>query len=497
MFTQNRRKGNYDKTFEGKINMNAFAWCDNMDGLDLTQLYFGTESQIKGHAFFDCEGITELTIGDINDNQLGAGQYTIDKNAFEDCPIATLTLGDINTANAIGSAAFGDDLKDVTIGNVEAGDAAFAAATETAKGAFVFANVSGTTLNLAWNEKETGYLSSESPATKTIIPKGAFDFSAVTGLDKDGKAIANFVFPVINVGELKSQGGIFAEGAIIGKTIDEVNFKGDINTKGLNTHFIATETEPIEAKDAVYEMKQVDKIYDESDADHTAPTGAAVKEDVAEAGAGDFVRTNDGIKKVETAYVAGEEFTYWGAQTGETGEGVAEGAAVIFTEDQVNALGGSFGDGIGEYMEIGDDEYARVFSGSAAEDATFEQEDGDEKKTYTRAEVEAEGGEAGSEEYPASGEADLYWHLLEPAVEAGDQPINELRSVVFEGDIKTKGITNMTNGERPDVAKGPFSNFPNLVTVTFNGMLSENAVDANTFACYCIYVIRKYRAARN
>ncbi len=482
LVTLNLKNTSADETFEGKVNTNAFAWCDNMDGLDLTELNFGTESQIKTHAFYYCEGIEELTIGDIKDNQLGNNQYTIDANAFELCPIATLTLGNIETANAIGSAAFGNKLETVTIGNVEAGDAAFAGAVEAnaeadppvaaAPGAFVFANESGTTLNLAWNSQKLGYLSSESPATKTIIPAGAFDFSAVTGLDEDGKAISGFVLPVLNIGELKSQGGIFAEGAFIGELIAEVNFKGNINTNGLNTHFIATATEHVDAADAVYEMAMQDKVYDGSDEAHTVPAGTTVGNEVTTAQAGDFVSVEDKVKKVVTPYVAGVEFTYE----------QYNGQDVVFSKAQIEIAGGSYGSGVGQYREVDDDQYKRVVSGKETVEATFEQEESEEKKVYTADELDEMGVEDGDPAYPAADGADGYNHILKQAVEEGDVPVNALMAVTFEGAIKTKGITNKTNSDRePDAAKGPFSNFPNLVTVTFNGELSENAVDANTF----------------
>ena len=463
------------KTFEGKINKNAFAWCDNMDGLDLTKLNFGTESQIKEHAFFDCDGITVLTIGDIRDNQLGQGQYTIDKNAFEGCPIETLKLGDILTVNAIGSAAFGNSLVNVTIGTVDAGDKAFAPGTTTIAalideegnynneagvlGAFVFANETETTLNLAWNAEELGYLSSQTPATKTIIPAGAFDFSAVTGLDEDGEAISGFEFPVLNIGELKSQGGIFAEGAFIGKDIAAVNFKGNINTNGLNTHFIATVTERVAAQPAVYEMGKEDVLFDE------VPDGANLVEDAEEAEPGDFVRSGDKYKMVFTAYAPA----------------VAE-VSVEVTEEQKEAM---IGDGMAaeeDFLRVGDNTYKYVIrEATEGNDVVYMQKDSEvERKVYR---VLPEGVEEGDPLYPRA-DPEGYWHILVPASDAADLPVNTLNSVTFEGEIKTKGITNKTNNLEaadPDPAKGPFSNFPGLVTVTFNGMLSENAVDANTF----------------
>lgn len=447
-------KNSEGKTFEGKINTNAFAWCDKMDGLDLTQLNFGTESQIKTRAFYDCEGITELTIGDIKDNQLGNNQFTIDANAFEECPIATLTLGDILTANAIGSAAFGKSLVTVTIGTVDAGDAAFAGAGDNTPGAFVFANESETTLNLAWSEGDLGYLSSQTPATKTIIPAGAFDFSAVTGLDKDNKTIKDFVFPVLNIGELKSQGGIFAEGAMIGKFIEVVNFKGNINTNGLNTRFIALASDEIEAEEAEYEKATQDKVYEE------VPEGGETAQSAEAAEAGQYVGVTDGYKKVLTPYKA-----------------AVEEVSVEVTEAQKEAL-------ISEEMAKEDDFEETtngyklvVVAGSDAVEATYEQEETDQKKVYTADELTDE--QKASDEYEET--TGGYFHITKQAVEEGYTATNTLKTVTFEGAIKTRGITTKSADGQAAAPKGPFSEFPNLLTVTFNGMLDENAVDANTF----------------
>ena len=238
-------------TLQGKICKNAFAWSNYLADdtkatvtvedpeLVVSGLFFGSKAQIETNAFKDCTGLTELTLNDINDNKLDAGEYTIEADAFENCPIATLNLGNIMTNNAIGSKAFGVKLKNVTIKTVKAASQAFEAGVAAGdnadgkKGAFVFDYVSGATLNLATGEGE--YVSSDNPDANNskIIPYGTFDFTAIDATPKVA------VLPVINIGEIKSQGGVFAANSILGKNVNVINFTGDINTNGLDVAILA------------------------------------------------------------------------------------------------------------------------------------------------------------------------------------------------------------------------------------------------------------------
>lgn len=213
----------------GIIMKNAFKGAVNLATLDLSQLNFASLGQIATSAFEGCTKIESVTIGNINDKP--ATGATIDADAFKGCTkLATVTIGDINSVNAIGTAAFGDKLKTVTIGTVKAGNATMAA------NAFKYADVTGTSLTLAGTGK---YLSSDDALTPIFIA-AAFDFSAVT----NAANAAGFVGPVINIGEIKSKGGVFAGGDITLPTAATyatnivINFTGDIAAGGLDAMII-------------------------------------------------------------------------------------------------------------------------------------------------------------------------------------------------------------------------------------------------------------------
>ena len=215
----------------GIIKTNAFKGAVNLATLNLSQLNFASLGQIATSAFEGCTKIESVTIGNINDQPAPGTGYTIDANAFKGCTkLATVTIGDINSANAIGAAAFGDKLKTVTIGTVKAGDATMDAH------AFKYADVTGTSLTLAGTGK---YLSSDDAFTPIFSP-AAFDFSAVT----NAANAAGFVGPVINIGEIKSKGGVFAGGDITlpatanYATNIVINFTGDIAAGGLDAMII-------------------------------------------------------------------------------------------------------------------------------------------------------------------------------------------------------------------------------------------------------------------
>lgn len=212
----------------GIIQKNAFNGSTNLATLDLSGLNFASLGQIATSAFENCTKITSVTLGDINDKP--ASGATIDADAFKGCTaLATVAIGDINSASAIGAAAFGNKLKTVTIGTVKAGDLSILA------GAFVWDNVKGASLNLAVGK----FLSCDDPTTKKIIAANAFDMSLIVGAS--GWAASDY--PVVNIGEIKSKGGVFAAGAINDKTVSKITFTGDIAQNGLDTKIItATNT---------------------------------------------------------------------------------------------------------------------------------------------------------------------------------------------------------------------------------------------------------------
>ena len=221
-------------TLTGKIAAYAFSYCDKINSvLDLSTVNFGSTAQIEGYAFANCydgtdpdkAGIKGVTIGNITDNQ--SGDYTIDDHAFDGCDyLATVTINNITTAKAIGVAAFGENLKTVSIGTVKADDQAFAA------GAFVWANVAGAELKLAQGAGQ--YLNANN-VTVPLIPAGVFDMSAITTAT---------TMPVIKIGEIRSLGGVIADGAIVSpKGVSELTFTGAIAANGLDASIFDADVE--------------------------------------------------------------------------------------------------------------------------------------------------------------------------------------------------------------------------------------------------------------
>lgn len=209
-------------TQKGKICTNAFAWCEKLNGLNLTELFYGSKAQFETSSFEGCKLIKALEINPINNNETTG--YTFEQDAFKKTPIATLTIKSVGTAKAVNVGAFGSSLKTVTIGTVDVTGAA--AAPAFAESAFIFDKVSGVTLNLATGKGE--YLNSKD-AQNAIIAGHAFNFSAIYELE----TIANdFVFPVVKIGEIKSKGAVFATGALYGP-VKEIEFTGDIARNGL------------------------------------------------------------------------------------------------------------------------------------------------------------------------------------------------------------------------------------------------------------------------
>ena len=206
-------------TQKGKICKYAFAWCKNMDGLDLEDLEYGSKAQFETSSFEGCDKVTALVINPITNNE--TGDFTFQKDAFLETPIATLTLKEVKTTNAVGEGAFGSKLKTVTIGTVDANGAAFD------EDAFIFDGVTGITLALATGEDE--YLNSKD-ATATLIPESAFNFEAIYELTEE--KLKNFVYPIVTIGEIKSKGAVFTDGSLSGP-VQKIHFTGDIARNGL------------------------------------------------------------------------------------------------------------------------------------------------------------------------------------------------------------------------------------------------------------------------
>jgi hypothetical protein len=258
----------------GVIGKNAFRGLVNLETLDLSELNFASKGQIDEQAFAGCTKIKSVTLGDIMDKPTAG--YTIAADAFKGCTalesftigninsagaiaadafngctelasvtigditandviaagafnadcakLATVTIGNINGTGVIGAAAFGEKLKTVTIGTVKAGGEAILA------GAFVYGDFSGATLKLATGTDE--FVSSDN-ASDEVIATGAFDFSAVV----NGTSLLGFVWPEVTIGEIRSQGGAFDDGALKGNNIAKITF-GNIAKTGLDARII-------------------------------------------------------------------------------------------------------------------------------------------------------------------------------------------------------------------------------------------------------------------
>lgn len=209
---------------QGQIAAGAFEGCNNSKfktlvlGNIMDQPTAGWT--IAGNAFKDCTKLESVTFGDINSAQ------AIEADAFVGCTkLATVKVGNINAANAIGNKAFGKNLKTVTVGTVKAG------AISINPGAFTYGDYSAATLSLA---NGAGQYVSSDDALQNVIAAGAFDFSAVV----NAGMLGGFVWPEVKIGEIRSQGGAFAAGALKGDNIAKITFNGDIAKNGLNAMII-------------------------------------------------------------------------------------------------------------------------------------------------------------------------------------------------------------------------------------------------------------------
>lgn len=206
----------------GVVENFAFDGCDKLATLDLSGLTFVSGGQFASNSFRNCVLIEKVSFKAINDTPTFG--FTIDANAFVGCTsLATVEIGSINSAQAIGYKAFGENLKTVKIGTIKAGALAIAG------GAFVYDNVKGTSLNLAMDDGE--YLSSDDASTR-ILDYQAFDFSNVNKTAATGWNRTDY--PNIHIGKIRSVGGVFTAGTITGKNIYELNFDGEIAANGID-----------------------------------------------------------------------------------------------------------------------------------------------------------------------------------------------------------------------------------------------------------------------
>ena len=214
-------------TLKGVLNTaiatKAFEGCENLSNLDLMEMTFkpyvsGTDpgaGQFAANSFKDCTSLTSVILPTLQ----GSANPVIAADAFSGCTsLATVRIASISSKNvAVGAAAFGNSLKTVTIGTVDAGAGTIAA------GAFVYGDVVGATLSLATGSGE--YLKS---SAASLIGAAAFNFSGVNATADRTDAD----YPTVTIGEIKS-GNIFADGALKGNLIQSITFTGAIAASGI------------------------------------------------------------------------------------------------------------------------------------------------------------------------------------------------------------------------------------------------------------------------
>ncbi len=220
-------------TLKGVLNtavaVNAFNGCVNLVDLNLDEMTFQPKTatingagQFAANSFDGCISLKAVVLPTLQ----GSANPVIAANAFQGCTaLKEVTIKAIKSTNGgVGAAAFGNALKTVKIGTIDAGNAAVAA------GAFVFGDVKDATLEIAQEDGE--YLKS---SAASLIGAGAFDFSAVAAsVDREDDD-----YPTIKIGEIKS-GNIFADGALQGDMIQSIEFTG-----ALAANAIVPTTDPI------------------------------------------------------------------------------------------------------------------------------------------------------------------------------------------------------------------------------------------------------------
>lgn len=207
-------------TLKGVLNTavaaNAFKDCENLVDLNLDEMTFQPyvsalltgAGQFAAGSFLGCTSLEAVVLPTLQ----GSANPVIAANAFQGCTaLKEVTIKAIKSKNGgVGAAAFGNALKKVKIGTIDAG------ANAVAAGAFVFGDVKEAKLEIAQGDGE--YLKS---SAASLIGAAAFDFSAVAAsVDREDDD-----YPTIKIGEIQS-GNIFADGALQGDMIQSIEFTG-------------------------------------------------------------------------------------------------------------------------------------------------------------------------------------------------------------------------------------------------------------------------------
>ncbi|MBQ6964677.1 MAG: leucine-rich repeat protein [Bacteroidaceae bacterium] len=209
----------------GKISPLSFAWCDKLnETLDLTGMELGSTGQILTDAFKACyyqpanRGIVTVKVADISNNT--SGGYTIDSNAFEGCTkLEAVEIGNISTIDAIGSTAFGNQLKTVKIGSVESTGASFAGKVEgvpavepveATPGVYSF-----TSYGVNFNQLATGTVTAEQTEDVTAVEVVTNSVEGFVGntyyLDPAAAAEDGKYYELYNDEDLENATGIFVQ----------------------------------------------------------------------------------------------------------------------------------------------------------------------------------------------------------------------------------------------------------------------------------------------
>ena len=213
------------------INTNAFKGCVNLVDLDLTAMSFkpttGSTATTTGNgnfatnSFQNCTSLAAVVLPTLQ----GSANPVIAAGAFAGCTsLATVGINGIKCVNmGVGSAAFGNALKTVTIGTIQAK----ATGNVIATGAFVYGDVAGATLKIAQGATDE-LKNTETTAPVALIGNAAFDFSAISVTpDREDADYAS-----VMIGKISS-GNIFADGALKGDQIISLEFTGAIANGGL------------------------------------------------------------------------------------------------------------------------------------------------------------------------------------------------------------------------------------------------------------------------
>ncbi len=206
---------------KGKVSAFAFNGNTALTEVNMEEMTFASKGQIMTGAFYNCTGLTKVTLGDIDHNG-NDSQFTVNNNAFSGCTkLATVVIGNIDTKGAIGELAFGKNLETLTIGDVTKAGA-------IAANAFEFANAKTTV--------KIGKVLNENPAgTSYVFALNSFKFTA-----NDAKTKPVTVTIGDGTKAIDSKGKVFVASAFQGNYISQLTFNGAIIEKGLDEALVAT-----------------------------------------------------------------------------------------------------------------------------------------------------------------------------------------------------------------------------------------------------------------